>query len=127
MIPVNGYDIGLSSIFISIIIHLIKFYLFPKGYFTAIMQEFIDIETPDFRKTVQVTPQLEDSLCHVCKGEVGPFFCKDFSCYQYYCTLCWKLKHSGPGFMHHQPLIRDSKHKPKLGPILSKFAALTFK
>ncbi|CAD5123681.1 DgyrCDS12005 [Dimorphilus gyrociliatus] len=86
------------------------------GYRRAIAEEFVDVQTPEFKKTIQITPQLEDSMCTFCQERAGPFFCKNFACYRYFCTLCWKIRHSEKGFDQHQPLMRNSKHKPKLGP-----------
>ena len=51
---------------------------------------------------VQVDPYLEDSMCDICRTTSGPFFCREESCFKYYCHSCWLWHHSIEGYRHHR-------------------------
>ena len=38
---------------------------------------------------IQVDPYLEDALCSNCSLRQGPYFCREMSCFKYYCRSCW--------------------------------------
>jgi len=79
-----------------------------KSYMKAVSAAFIEIKTPKFTKKVQVDPYLEDALCTACQIRQGPYFCRDMSCFKYFCRSCWEIQHE---FMaHHKPLMRNCKH-----------------
>ncbi|XP_019626156.1 PREDICTED: cytoplasmic polyadenylation element-binding protein 1-like [Branchiostoma belcheri] len=80
-----------------------------KSYMKAVQAAFIEIKTPKFTKKVQVDPYLEDSLCNTCNSQPGPFFCREMSCFRYYCPSCWQWHHSLDTLRHHQPLLRNKK------------------
>lgn len=88
-----------------------------RSYMKAVSAAFIEIKTPKFTKKVQVDPYLGDALCTSCQIRQGPYFCRDVSCFKYYCRSCWELQHE---FMaHHKPLMRNCKYhngQPNNGP-----------
>ena len=51
---------------------------------------------------VQVDPYLEDSMCDICHTTTGPFFCREESCFKYYCHSCWLWHHSIEGYRQHR-------------------------
>lgn len=80
-----------------------------KSYMKAVTAAFIEIKSPKFVKKVQVDPYLENALCATCNVKQGPYFCRDVSCFQYFCRDCWELRHSMEQFLHHRPLMRSSR------------------
>jgi len=76
-----------------------------RSYMRAVSGAFIEIKTPKFTKKVQVDPYLCDALCKSCGIRQGPYFCRDLTCFKYFCRSCWELEHE---FMaHHKPLMRN--------------------
>ncbi|KAJ1364019.1 hypothetical protein KIN20_024001 [Parelaphostrongylus tenuis] len=86
-----------------------------SSYFRAIESGFLEIRTSKFCKKVQIDPFLEDAWCMVCFKAHGPYFCRDRSCFRYFCGPCWQARHSASGICaNHRPLMRHSPRSTTL-------------
>ncbi|XP_048825496.1 LOW QUALITY PROTEIN: cytoplasmic polyadenylation element-binding protein 1-like [Brienomyrus brachyistius] len=82
-----------------------------RSYLKAVSAAFVEIKTPKFTKKVQIDPYLEDSMCHVCNRQPGPFFCRDQACFKYYCRSCWHWQHCMEALSSHRPMMRHQKNQ----------------
>ncbi|XP_007664461.1 cytoplasmic polyadenylation element-binding protein 1 isoform X4 [Ornithorhynchus anatinus] len=82
-----------------------------RSYLKAVSAAFVEIKTTKFTKKVQIDPYLEDSVCHICSAQPGPFFCRDQVCFKYFCRTCWHWRHTMEGLRHHRPLMRNQKNR----------------
>ncbi|XP_021953988.1 cytoplasmic polyadenylation element-binding protein 1 isoform X3 [Folsomia candida] len=78
-----------------------------KSYMKAVSAAFVEIKTK-FRKKVQVDPYLEDATCSVCKLQQGPYFCREWCCFRYFCRTCYQTQHGSEEFRKHRPLMRNA-------------------
>ncbi|XP_055680137.1 cytoplasmic polyadenylation element-binding protein 1-B [Lutzomyia longipalpis] len=87
------------------------------SYVEAVRAAFIEIKTPKFKKKIQCDPYLEDHLCSLCEVQHGPYFCREISCFKYYCLSCWKKWHylEHPLYRNHKPMSRNSKSQTLVG------------
>uniref|UniRef100_A0A3B3SP51 Cytoplasmic polyadenylation element binding protein 1 n=1 Tax=Paramormyrops kingsleyae TaxID=1676925 RepID=A0A3B3SP51_9TELE len=85
-----------------------------RSYLKAVSAAFVEIKTPKFTKKVQIDPYLEDSMCHVCNRQPGPFFCRDQACFKYYCRSCWHWQHSMDALSSHRPMMRNQKNQDSI-------------
>lgn len=80
------------------------------SYIKAIRAAFVELRTQKFSKKIQIDPFLEDSMCSVCNATIGPFFCRDFDCFKYFCGTCWQWQHStNETLKAHTPMMRNSR------------------
>lgn len=80
------------------------------SYMKAVSAAFIEIKTGKFTKKIQVDPYLEDALCSNCSLRQGPYFCREMSCFKYYCRSCWDSEHAMETMRHHKPIMRNSRN-----------------
>merc|ERR1719186_1966048 len=92
-----------------------------RSYMKAVDAAFVELKTAKFTKKVQVDPYLEDALCSICGLKQGPYFCRDLSCFKYFCRYCWELQHSVEIISHHKPLMRSNRAGggPATRPLIS--------
>lgn len=79
------------------------------SYIKAIRAAFVELRTQKFSKKIQIDPFLEDQVCNTCQAQVGPFFCRDMECFQYYCGTCWQWQHSSEETKQHTPMMRNPR------------------
>lgn len=81
------------------------------SYIKAIRAAFVELRTQKFSKKMQIDPYLENQVCNTCQAQVGPFFCRDMECFQYYCRTCWQWYHSSEETKQHTPMMRNPHAK----------------
>ncbi|VBB28061.1 unnamed protein product [Acanthocheilonema viteae] len=80
------------------------------AYFRAIESGYLEIHTSKFTKKVQIDPFLEDAKCSQCECVQGPYFCREKSCFKYFCLQCWEVRHALTGpYGGHKPMIRTHR------------------
>ena len=80
-----------------------------ESYKKAITANFIQIEAKKVSKKVQIEPCIDGQKCNMCLEDDAPNFCKELNCFNYYCNICWRKKHSTPESDCHIPIRRKSK------------------
>ncbi|KAK3928821.1 Cytoplasmic polyadenylation element-binding protein 1-A [Frankliniella fusca] len=81
-----------------------------RSFFKAINARYVLIKTDQFSKKVQLLPYLEDSPCSICLVQHGPYFCRESSCFRYFCHSCWEWIHNAQGNLAtHKHLTRSTK------------------
>merc|ERR1719369_2765905 len=98
-----------------------------KSYMKAVAAAFVEIKCQKFSKKVQVDPYLEDALCSSCLLKQGPYFCRDLSCFKYFCRHCWESSHRNEATRNHNPLMRNNRSGggPATRPIISITSSCT--
>ncbi|VDM47801.1 unnamed protein product [Toxocara canis] len=51
---------------------------------------FVAIDTDKYKYPI-VDPFLEEAKCSQCDSAEGPYFCRERSCFKYYCLQCWQV------------------------------------
>jgi len=80
-----------------------------RSFHKAVQAAFIEIKSSRFNKKIQVDPYLENAVCSSCNMQSGPIFCRDESCFRYFCRSCWQWVHSVDSFKHHRILMRNKR------------------
>uniref|UniRef100_A0A158R4Q2 RRM domain-containing protein n=1 Tax=Syphacia muris TaxID=451379 RepID=A0A158R4Q2_9BILA len=80
------------------------------SFFQAIDDGFLVIKTSKFIKKIQIDPFLEYSKCCLCFAAEGTYFCRNRSCFNYFCGKCWECHHATTKFVGpHVPVVRQPK------------------
>ncbi len=79
------------------------------SYMKAVSAAFVEIKSARFKKKIQIDPYIEnESLCAVCsRPQQSPIFCRDLTCFRYYCRSCWDSHHSEAETRSHRPIIKN--------------------
>jgi len=79
------------------------------SYLKAVSAAFVEIKSARFKKKIQIDPYIEnESLCAVCKlPQQSPIFCRDLTCFRYFCRSCWDTHHSEAESINHRPIIKN--------------------
>ncbi|XP_011498571.1 PREDICTED: cytoplasmic polyadenylation element-binding protein 1 isoform X2 [Ceratosolen solmsi marchali] len=85
------------------------------SFHKAVNAAFIEIKTTRFTKKVQVDPYIEDAPCSSCYVQQGPYFCRESSCFKYYCHTCWQWVHNNDSISWHKPMSRGLKTNQVIG------------
>lgn len=79
------------------------------SFLKAIHANFIEIISGKIRKTIQVEPFVyNDNVCSNCRVSLQgsneePYFCRDLTCFCYFCQNCWYTVHTNnPELAHHR-------------------------
>lgn len=80
-----------------------------ESYAKAIIANFIQIEAKKVSKKVQIEPCIDGQKCYFCLEDDAPNFCKEPTCFEYFCNGCWEKQHSMPDNLNHAPIRRKSK------------------
>jgi len=85
-----------------------------KNYWSAIETNFLMIKCEEFCKIIQVDPYLVNN--QRCSGvnvngqlcqEVGKYFCRALTCWQYFCSKCWTKVHTDVNNDHHKLKLKN--------------------
>lgn len=88
-----------------------------SSFLHAVSTAFVDVRTPRFLKRLQIEPHLQYRFCSLCKTSAGDLFCRNFSCFDYFCQRCWQKIHVGT-MASHKAVTRHSKSsQPVFHPI----------
>ncbi|VDN06627.1 unnamed protein product [Thelazia callipaeda] len=81
-----------------------------SAYFRAVESRYLEIHTSKFIKRIQIDPFLDDAKCSGCLYIQGPYFCRELSCFNYFCQQCWQVRHVREGpYRDHEPMICTHK------------------
>lgn len=79
-----------------------------SSFLHAVSTAFVDVRTPRFLKRLQIEPHLQYRFCSLCKLSAGDLFCRNFTCFDYFCQRCWQKIHVG-SMSCHKAVTRHSK------------------
>jgi len=94
-----------------------------RSYQKAIAAAFVEIKSAKFSKKVQIDPYLEDATCSNCMSAPGPYFCREFMCFRYFCKSCWHNQHALDVMISHKPLMRNTRRNQQSQSVSPSFPA----
>jgi len=80
--------------------------LSEQSYRKAVDTGVVEVISPCFNKKIQLDPYLKDFYCSYCMHKKGPVFCRDTSCFKYFCVECFETLHNIDSMKKHVPLIK---------------------
>lgn len=83
-----------------------------RSYKKAINAAFVQVKTEKIDKKIQLDPYLEETKCSRCGQFRGIYFCRDLSCFKYYCCICWRIFHVD--METHKPIAKRIRQVPLL-------------
>lgn len=64
-----------------------------QSFLNAVRTGFVLVKNPKFSRTLQIEPYLKESVCSGCEVRWAAFFCRNQTCFRYFCQECWALFH----------------------------------
>ena len=64
-----------------------------ESFVKAVRARYLIVQTPEFKRTLQIEPFIEGNPCNLCSEVKATIFCRNEKCYNYYCEGCFDVRH----------------------------------
>ncbi|KAI3386047.1 hypothetical protein SNEBB_001851 [Seison nebaliae] len=81
------------------------------NYFAAVQSVILEVKTSTFIKRLRIDPYLLEKNCDICGQVEGLYFCRNVTCYRYFCWKCWIDVHNNGAAFDHSPIKRIARKK----------------